>query len=52
MLIAVNGTSVGTTGAAKTMAPTSSVVAYTGGAAKAGISGCVAAVLGAVAFLL
>ncbi|KAG9606211.1 hypothetical protein KCU77_g325, partial [Aureobasidium melanogenum] len=51
-LIAVNGTSVGTTGAAKTMAPTSSVVAYTGGAAKAGISGCVAAVLGAVAFLL
>ncbi|KAI4726499.1 hypothetical protein E4T49_05728 [Aureobasidium sp. EXF-10728] len=55
-LIAVNGSSVGTagaTGAVKTMAPASSVVAYTGGAAHAGVvSGVGAAVMGVVAFLL
>jgi len=54
-LIAVNGTSVGTagaTGAAKTTAPSSTIVPYTGGAAKAGVQGGIAAVLGAVAFLL
>jgi hypothetical protein len=50
-LIAVNGTSV-STGAAKTSAPSSTIVPYTGGAAKAGVQGGIAAVLGAVAFLL
>ncbi|KAK6000011.1 hypothetical protein QM012_003999 [Aureobasidium pullulans] len=49
-LVAVNGSSVGT--AAATRTPSSTLAPYTGGAAQAGISGCVAAVLGAVAFLL
>ncbi|CAD0089691.1 unnamed protein product [Aureobasidium vineae] len=53
-LVAVNGTSVGTagaTGAAKTMAPSSTIVPYTGGAAKGGVvSGAIAAVLGGIAF--
>lgn len=49
-LIAVNGSSVGTATATRT--PSSTVAAYTGSAAKAGFSGGVAAVLGAVAFLL
>lgn len=55
-LIAVNGTSVGTsagvataTGAAKT---SSTIVPYTGGAAKAGVQGAIAALFGAVAFFL
>lgn len=54
-LIAVNGTSVGTagaTGAAKTSAPSSTIVPYTGGAARAGVQGGIAAIIGAVAFLL
>jgi hypothetical protein len=54
-LVAVNGTSFGTagsTGAAKTMASSSTVVPFTGGAATAGVQGGMAALLGAVAFLL
>jgi hypothetical protein len=54
-LVAVNGTSVGiagATGAAKTMAPSSTVVPFTGGATKAGVQGGIAALLGAVAILL
>ncbi|KAH0348499.1 hypothetical protein KCU81_g3326, partial [Aureobasidium melanogenum] len=43
-LVAVNGTRVGT------MAPTSSVVAYTGGAPRVGVEGVVAGVLGFVLF--
>ncbi|KAH0365083.1 hypothetical protein KCU65_g6293, partial [Aureobasidium melanogenum] len=49
-LVAVNGTSVGTTAATRT--PSSTLAAYTGGAAKAGVQGIVAGVLGLVAFLL
>lgn len=49
-LIAVNGSSVGTATATRT--PSSTLATYTGDAAKAGVEGVVAAVLGAVAFLL
>lgn len=49
-LIAVNGSSAGTATATRT--PSSTVAAYTGGAARAGVEGVVAAVFGAVAFLL
>jgi hypothetical protein len=59
-LIAVNGTSVGTSagvatatsGAKTTAASSSTIVPYTGGAAKAGVQGGIAAMLGAIAFLL
>jgi hypothetical protein len=54
-LVAVNGTSVGTagaTGAAKTTAPSSTIVPYTGGAAGLGVQGGIAAIFGVVAFLL